>query len=55
VTVIGTFPADSHDPITYPAALTAQAASPVAGDFLDFLTSDAARATWAASGFVVPD
>lgn len=55
VTVIGTFPADSHDPITYPAAITAQGNAAAAGEFLDFLTSDAARAIWARHGFVVPD
>ncbi len=54
VTVIGTFPADSHAPIVYPAAITAQSTSPVAGNFLEFLTSDTARTIWAGVGFDVP-
>lgn len=53
VTIIGTFPADSHDPIIYPAGVTAQSESPVALAFLDYLTSDTARAIWAVNGFVV--
>jgi len=54
VSIIGTFPASSHDPITYPAAITAQATSPVAAEFLDYLTSEPARAIWAAAGFSAP-
>ena len=54
VTVIATFPPDSHAPITYPAAITAQSVSPAAQAFLDYLSSDAARAVWAAAGFTVP-
>ena len=49
VRVLGTFPEDSHPPILYPAALTARAQS---GAFLDYLTSDAAWAVFAAQGFV---
>lgn len=55
VTIIGTFPADSHDPIIYPAGITAQATSPVAADFLDYLSSDAAGAIWAGFGFGILD
>ncbi len=55
VTVIGTFPQGSHDPISYPAAITAQSTSPVAQEYLEFLTSDTARAIWAAHGFGVID
>ncbi len=55
VTVIGTFPEGSHAPITYPAGITAQSESPVAEAFLDYLTSDAARAIWRKSGFSVLD
>lgn len=51
VTVIGSFPADSHPPITYPAAITAQSQSPVAGVFLDYLGSEAAWAIWQEFGF----
>jgi molybdate transport system substrate-binding protein len=55
VTVVGTFPAESHDPITYPAAITAQSESPVAGEFLDYLGSEPARAVWRDFGFSVPE
>ncbi len=55
VSIIATFPADSHAPITYPAAITAQAQSPVTQEFLDFLSSDAARAIWQGFGFGFPD
>lgn len=53
VTIIGTFPAGSHDPITYPAGITAQSESPVAQAFLDYLTSDTARAIWQEFGFSI--
>lgn len=55
VTVIGTFPADSHAPITYPAAITAQSDSPQAHAFLAFLASDSARPIWQDHGFTVLD
>ncbi|MFD1912744.1 molybdate ABC transporter substrate-binding protein [Halodurantibacterium flavum] len=55
VTVIGTFPEGSHAPIAYPAAITAQSDSGVAATFLDFMTSDTARAIWQESGFSVLD
>ena len=53
VTVVGTFPADSHTPIVYPAAVTATA-RPGAQAFLDALTTEAADAVFAAQGFTVP-
>lgn len=55
VTVIATFPANSHDPITYPAGITAQSQSAVVAAFLEHLTSDSARAIWAGFGFSVLD
>lgn len=55
VSIIATFPPDSHARITYPAAITAQSQSPVAQDFLDYLSSDAARAIWQGFGFGFPD
>lgn len=55
VTIIGTFPEGSHDPIVYPAAITAQSESPVAAAFLDFLVSDTARPIWESFGFRVVD
>lgn len=50
--VIGTFPAGSHEQITYTAALTAQA-KPTAQAFLDFLRSSSATAIWENAGFNV--
>lgn len=52
VSVAATFPADSHKPIVYPAALTATA-KPAAQAFLDYLASDKAGAVFAAQGFTV--
>lgn len=53
VTVIGTFPADSHKPITYPAALLTTSADAADADFLKALSGDAADAKFAAQGFAV--
>ncbi len=54
VTVLGTFPDDSHDPIRYPAALLTNAADPADAAFLQALASDAAAARFAAAGFTLP-
>ena len=53
VRIAGTFPDDSHPPIAYSFALTANAA-PAARDFLAFLESREAMARYAAAGFVIP-
>ena len=53
VKVVGTFPEDSHAPIVYPAAITAEATSPDAGAFLDFLRTDEAAAFFEKHGFTV--
>jgi molybdate transport system substrate-binding protein len=53
VRVVDTFPADSHAPIVYPAALVAGRSSPAAGPFLDYLRSPAARGVWERHGFTV--
>ena len=53
VKVIGTFPADSHPPIVYPVALTAESTSPDARAFLDYLKSPAAAPAFTAQGFTV--
>ncbi len=50
VAVVGTFPEDSHPPITYPAALIKDADTDAAA-FLDFLKSDAAAAIFKRYGF----
>lgn len=52
VTVVGTFPDNSHKPIVYPAALTTTA-KPEAQAFLDDLSSDAAGKIFTAQGFIV--
>ncbi len=53
VTVVGTFPADSHAPIVYPAAVLAGATTPHATAFLDALSSDAATRIFEGQGFTV--
>ncbi|MEZ5799074.1 MAG: molybdate ABC transporter substrate-binding protein [Paracoccaceae bacterium] len=55
VTTIGTFPADSYPPATYPAALLTGAADPADRAFLQALSADAADAIFAAQGFRVLD
>ncbi len=53
VRVVGTFPEDSHEPIIYPAALTADSANPEAAAFLDYLQGGTARAIFEEQGFTV--
>lgn len=53
VTVVGTFPADSHQPILYPVAQLASSTAPNAQAFLDALSSPASGAIFAAQGFTV--
>ncbi|HEX2942441.1 MAG TPA: molybdate ABC transporter substrate-binding protein [Rhodopila sp.] len=53
VTVAGIFPADSHDPVTYPFAVTKSGDSPEARAFLTFLSGPAARTVWIRNGFKV--
>lgn len=55
VSVVGTFPAASHAPIVYPAALVATSDKPEARAFLDFLSTPEALAVFAAQGFAVLD
>lgn len=51
VHVVDTFPADSHPPIVYPAAVVAGAKGTAARGLLEFLRSAAARAVWHRHGF----
>lgn len=51
VKVIGTFPADSHPPITYPVAVLKAASSPDAERFRRFLLSRQARTIFVKHGF----
>lgn len=54
VTVVGTFPPESHPPIVYPAAVTAESAeAETATAFLDYLSGEQARAAFEGQGFVV--
>jgi molybdate transport system substrate-binding protein len=53
VRVVDTFPASSHERISYPAAATASAGAD-AHSFVKFLTSDAARAIFDSAGFGKP-
>jgi molybdate transport system substrate-binding protein len=52
VRIVGTFPAESHEPVTYPFALTRRAENnPRARALLAFLTGPEARPTWQRFGF----
>ena len=53
VRVAGVFPESSHPPIVYPAAIVAGRETVAVRAFHDFLFTDAARAVFAAHGFVV--
>ena len=53
VTPVGTFPAETHPPIVYPAAAMAESDNPLNGAFLDYLRGAQARAAFEAQGFVV--
>lgn len=53
VKIVATFPAGSHPPITYPAALTRESRKADAKAFLDFLRSAKARAVFEKQGFTV--
>jgi molybdate transport system substrate-binding protein len=53
VTVVATFPTQTHPPIVYPAAALGQSDTSLTQDFLDFLRGPEARAAFARQGFVV--
>lgn len=53
VTILGTFPEDSHTPITYPAALLTNAQDDADRAFFDALSSPEAAAIFTAQGFTV--
>lgn len=55
VTVVGRFPASSHDPIVYPAALLTGAADAADLAFFRALSDDAADGRFRAQGFAVTD
>ena len=53
VTIIGEFPEDTYPPITYPAALLAQAEDQADRDFFEALGGDAAADIFARHGFSI--
>ncbi len=53
IVVVGEFPADSHKPITYPAAVIAGKGAAGGKAFLDFLKSAEAKSVFEAAGFGV--
>jgi molybdate transport system substrate-binding protein len=53
VSVAGVFPESSHDPVTYPFAITKAGDTAEARAFLAFLSTPAAREAWAKRGFKV--
>ena len=53
VTIVGTFPADSHPAIRYPAALLVGAADEADHAFFEALSSDAADRAFAGQGFAI--
>ena len=56
VTVVGAFPADSHPPIVYPAAVTAESRKKeTARGLLTYLQSAGARQAFARQGFTVDE
>ncbi|MEL6059830.1 MULTISPECIES: molybdate ABC transporter substrate-binding protein [unclassified Methylobacterium] len=55
VHVLATFPADSHPPIIYPAAVTKESGNADTADLLGYLRGPAARDAFARQGFTVID
>jgi molybdate transport system substrate-binding protein len=53
VKVVGIFPENTHPPVVYPFAVTANSTNPDAGTFLAYLTSSAAKAIFEAEGFTI--
>ena len=51
--VAGIFPADSHDPVSYPFAVTRSGDIPEARALMTFLAEPQARAIFVARGFKV--
>src|SRR6202035_2920703 len=51
VKVIGIFPEDSHEPVIYPVAATAETTNPAVTRYLNFLRSSSAKAIFERYGF----
>ena len=54
VSIVATFPADSHPAIVYPAAIVSSQSTAEAKTFLDYLASSEALVVWKRFGFEVP-
>jgi molybdate transport system substrate-binding protein len=53
VKVIGTFPANTHEPIVYPIGLTASSTNPDTADFVKFVQTVLARKLFEEQGFTI--
>lgn len=53
IAIVGTFPENSHPPIIYPIAITADSKNPDAAAYLDFVKSDKAAPFFEKQGFTV--
>ena len=53
VRIVGTFPANTHPPVVYPFAVTANSTNPDAEAFLTYLSSSTARRVFEAEGFFI--
>lgn len=53
VRIVDTFPATTHPPIIYPAAIVATSKSGAARSLLEYLSSDTARPIWQRFGFEI--
>ncbi|HTT83145.1 MAG TPA: molybdate ABC transporter substrate-binding protein [Rhizomicrobium sp.] len=54
VKIVGVFPASTHEPIVYPAAIVKGADAPPVDDYFRFLRSAGARAVFVRYGFAAP-
>jgi len=54
VRIAGTFPADTHSPVIYPAALVTGHDSPAARRFLEFMSGERVQAVYERYGFTRP-
>lgn len=53
VKIAGVFPEESHTPIVYPIAITAESKNPDAAAYLEFVKSDKAAALFKEQGFTI--
>jgi molybdate transport system substrate-binding protein len=53
VSIVATFPDDSHPPIRYPVAILAKSGNPEAARFLDYSKSDPATETFRRLGYEI--